>query len=141
VKKLVIIDGQAGRIGSQIIEQIKGRVADCEIYAIGTNSIATAGMMKAGADMGGTGENSVIVSCRDADVIAGPMGILITDALVGEITAAMSAAIGRSKARKILVPINKCSVYVAGTQNLPMGELISAAVKEIIAVVSRGQCC
>jgi hypothetical protein len=135
MKKLVIIDGQAGRIGSQIIEQLKGRIADCEIFAIGTNSIATAGMMKAGADMGGTGENSVVVSCRDADVIAGPMGILITDALLGEITSEMSAAIGRSRAKKILVPINKCSVFVAGTQNLPMGELISAAVKEIVIAV------
>ena len=135
MKKLVVIDGQAGRIGSQIIEQLKGKIADCEIFAIGTNSIATAGMMKAGADMCGTGENSVIVACRDADVIAGPMGILITDALVGEITSAMSAAIGRSTAKKILVPINKCSVFVAGTQNLPLGELIAAAVKEIVSAL------
>jgi len=135
-KKLVIIDGQAGKIGVQIIEQLKGKSIGCEIYAVGTNGIATAAMMKAGADLGGTGENPVIVACRDADVIAGPMGIIIADALVGEITPAMSAAVGQSRAKKILIPINKCSVFVAGTQNLPMGELIVSAVKEIITEIN-----
>lgn len=101
--KLVIIDGQSGRVGALLAERIKAARLPCEILAVGTNAIATAAMMKAGADQGATGENPVLVACRTADVIAGPIGILSADALLGEITPAMAAAIGRSPARKLLL--------------------------------------
>ena len=92
--KLVIIDGQSGRMGALLAERIKAAKLPCEVLAIGTNAIATAAMMKAGADQGATGENPVLVACRDADIIAGPIGILMADALMGEITPAIAVAIG-----------------------------------------------
>ena len=88
--KLVIIDGQSGRMGALLAERIKAAKLPCEVLAVGTNAIATAAMMKAGADQGATGENPVLVACRDADIIAGPIGILMADALMGEISPAMA---------------------------------------------------
>ena len=92
--KLVIIDGQSGRMGALLAERIKAAKLPCEVLAVGTNAIATAAMMKAGADQGATGENPVLVACRTADIIAGPIGILSADALLGEITPAIAVAIG-----------------------------------------------
>ena len=102
--KLVIIDGQSGRMGALLAERIKAAKLPCEVLAIGTNAIATAAMMKAGADQGATGENPVLVACRTADVIAGPIGILSADALLGEITPVMAVAVGQSAAKKLLLP-------------------------------------
>ena len=107
--KLVIIDGQGGKMGRTVIEQLKKNLPDLEIYAIGTNSIATSAMLKAGADYGATGENPVIVGARTADIIIGPIGIVIADALMGEITPSMATAIGQSPAYKILIPVNRCN--------------------------------
>ena len=131
MKKIVVIDGQGGKIGRLVVEQIKASSLVCEIYAIGTNSIATGAMLKAGADFGATGENPVIVNCRDADVIIGPIGILIADALHGEVTANMVLAVGRSAAHKILLPVNRCNTYIPGSQPLPPGDLVALAVAHI----------
>lgn len=92
--KLVIIDGQSGRMGALVAERVKAAKLPCKILAVGTNAIATATMMRAGANQGATGENPVMVACRTADVIVGPIGILSADALSGEITPAMAVAIG-----------------------------------------------
>lgn len=131
--KILIIDGQGGKMGSLLIEKLKASslLADAEIIAIGTNSIATAAMLRAGADAGATGENPVIVNCRDASVIAGPIGILAADSLLGEVTPAMAVAVGQSAAPKVLLPVNKCNHHVAGVQDLSLQELISDAVKLI----------
>lgn len=135
--KIVIIDGQGGKMGSLLIEKIKATSAlsQYEIIAIGTNSIATAAMLRSGADAGATGENPVIVNSRDADFIAGPIGILAADSLLGEVTPAMAIAVGQSSAQKILLPVNKCNNYVAGVQNLTMQELASDAVKQMEVLV------
>ena len=122
--KLLVIDGQGGRIGKLLVEQLKQRLPGVEIIAIGTNSIATAAMLKAGADLGATGENPVVFNCLDADVIVGPMGIVIANSLLGEITPAMAVAIGQCKAIKILIPVNRCNHTLVGTQNLPLSEYI-----------------
>ena len=106
--KVVIIDGQGGRIGQSLVEKIKEAKLSCDITAIGTNSAATAAMLKAGADRGATGENPVLVACRDADVIMGPLGIIAADSLMGEITADMAAAVARCSAVKVLLPVNMC---------------------------------
>ena len=111
--KLVIIDGQGGKMGRTVIEQLKKNLPDLEIYAIGTNSIATSAMLKAGADYGATGENPVIVGARTADIIIGPIGIVIADALMGEITPSMATAIGQSPAYKILIPVNRDTLTYA----------------------------
>lgn len=130
--KITIIDGQGGRIGRTVIEQLKKKHEHLELYAIGTNSAATAAMLRAGADRGATGENAVLAGCRRADVIAGPLGIVIADALLGEITPAMALAVGQSRAKRILIPVNHCDNIVVGVEDLNMGRLIAEAVERIL---------
>lgn len=128
--KIVVIDGQGGRMGALLCEKIKkSRIKEAELCAIGTNSAATAAMLKAGADCGATGENPVLVACRTADVIVGPIGILAADSLMGEITPTMAVAIGRSDAKKLLLPVNHCNNLVAGTQALSLSRLMDEAVE------------
>jgi len=135
MKKIVVIDGQGGKIGSLLVGRLKAEAGQYEIYAIGTNSIATASMMKAGADFGATGENPTIVNCRDADIIVGPLGIVVADSLIGEVTPAMSVAIGQSTAQKILLPINRCNNFVVGWRELPINELIDDAITHIKSII------
>lgn len=135
--KIVVIDGQGGSLGRALVEGIKG-LDGCEIYAVGTNSIATSAMLKSGADFGATGENPVVVNCRDADIIAGPIGIIAADSLLGEITEKMAAAVAKSGAVKVLIPVSRCSVTVAGVQDMPMGELIKIAVEKIKNLAQNG---
>ena len=122
--KITIIDGQGGKMGKAVIEQLKKAHPDIKLYAIGTNTIATSAMLKAGADYGATGENPCIVHARDSDIIIGPIGIVLADALLGEITPAIATAIGASKAYKILIPANRCNHYIAGCVNASLGEYI-----------------
>lgn len=133
--KITIVDGQGGRIGKSIIEQIKKKHSDLELYAIGTNSIATSAMLKAGADNGATGENAVIVNAADSDIIVGPIGIVFANALLGEITPAIATAVSASKAFKILIPVNRCNHYVAGCEEAPMGEYIRIAIEKIESMI------
>lgn len=132
--KILVIDGQGGGMGKLLIERLRSALPDAEIAAVGTNSIATAVMLKAGADYGATGENPVVVACRDADVITGPVGIVVADALYGEVTPAMAAAIGASPAVKVLLPYSKCRIRVAGKPDLPLQDAVNAAVDEIRAL-------
>ncbi len=129
--KIMVMDGQGGRMGKSIVEQVKANFPGDEILAIGTNSIATAAMLKAGADAGATGENPAIVGSRTADMIIGPMGIVIADSLLGEITPKMAVAIGQSTAKKILIPVNRCQHFVVGCEELPLGEYVKMVVEEI----------
>lgn len=133
--KIVIIDGQGGRLGALVSEEIKRRFEDLELLAIGTNSAATAAMLKAGADLGATGENPVIVAARDADVIIGPVGILAADALLGEVTPAMAVAVGQSAATKLLLPMNRCNHQVIGTKTLTIGELVAEVGERLAALL------
>ena len=126
--KVVIIDGQGGRLGQLLSEAIVKEGLGCELYAIGTNCIATGAMLKAGAGLGATGENAVVVACRDADVILGPIGILAADSLLGEITPAMAVAVGQSKALKLLLPVSHCNNVVVGVKKMSMSETVSQAV-------------
>ena len=127
--RVVVIDGQSGRMGQLFIERAAAATLPCEIAAIGTNAIATAAMLKAGAKAGATGENPVLVACRTADVIVGPIGILAADSLMGEITPAMAVAVGQSSAKKLLLPVNHCNNIVAGTKDLPLSKLMDEAVE------------
>lgn len=133
--KIVIIDGQGGRLGQLLTEAIMKEKLDCEVLAIGTNSIATSAMLKGGAERGATGENPVIVASRDADVIIGPIGIICADALLGEITPAMAAAVGQSKALKLLLPVSQCRNQVVGVKRLSMNELVACTVSELKTVL------
>lgn len=131
--KIVVIDGQGGRMGKALIEQLKSASSGHEIVAVGTNGIATAAMMKAGADAGATGENPVVVNCRDADVIVGPVGIVIADSMLGEVTPAMAVAVAQSRAEKLLLPVNRCKNIVVGVRELPLGDLVRETVGRILA--------
>lgn len=137
--KVVVIDGQGGRLGQMIVEAICKEQLSLDLYAIGTNSIATSAMLKAGASQGATGENPVIVACRDADVIIGPIAIVSADSLLGEITPAMAVAIGQSKALKLLLPVSHCDNQVVGVKNLTMGEMVKETglkLKELLEKAS-----
>lgn len=136
MKTILIIDGQGGMLGKQMVEAVKKLQADGEIIAVGTNSIATANMLKAGADRGATGENAVIVAARSADIIVGPIGIVIADSLLGEITPKMAVALGQSGAAKILMPVNKCNNIVIGASDKSTSELIEEAIKKIQEILS-----
>lgn len=136
MKKIVVIDGQGGRLGQMIVEGLKKENLDAELYAIGTNSAATLAMIRAGADYGATGENPVLVACRDADYIVGPIGIVAADALLGEITPKMVVAIGQSPALKLLLPVSHCNNQVVGVKNLTMSEMVKETVETLKGLLS-----
>ena len=129
--KVVVIDGQGGNIGKRIVEEIKANGIQSEVMAIGTNSTATAAMMKGGADIGATGENPVVLASRDADIIIGPIGIIMADSMYGEITPKMAESVGASKARKILIPINKCVIVAGVDESRTISDYIKIAVSRI----------
>ncbi len=133
--KVVIIDGQGGQLGAQLVKEINTQFPDITLTAIGTNAVATATMLKAGAKNAATGENPVIVACRTADVIIGPVGIVIADALLGEITPKMAAAIGQADSVRILIPMNKCDNLIAGVTSLNTAALISDAMAKLRGVI------
>lgn len=132
---IVIIDGQGGQLGAQLIKAINTQFPGVMLTAIGTNAAATAAMLKAGAAQAATGENPVAVACRRADVIIGPIGIVIADSLLGEITPQMAAAVGQADAVRILIPMNKCENLVAGVTNLSTAALIADAMTKLSAVI------
>nr|WP_326126098.1 DUF3842 family protein [uncultured Oscillibacter sp.] len=137
--KVLVIDGQSGRMGQVLIERIRAAALPCELIAVGTNAIATSAMLKAGADAGATGENPVVVNCRDADVIAGPIGILAADSLLGEVTPAMALAVGQSPAQKLLLPVNHCKNVVVGTQSMTLSRLMDEAVDLLRAMCPKAE--
>ncbi|MCI7473435.1 MAG: DUF3842 family protein [Clostridiales bacterium] len=129
--ELLVVDGQGGRIGQQLVRSIVARHPNLQVFAVGTNGLATAAMLKGGASQGATGENALLVACRRADVIMGPLGIVIADALLGEISPAMAVAVGQSPAKKILIPMNQCDNIVAGVEDLPVSKLLDSALEEL----------
>lgn len=133
---IVVIDGQSGRMGQLFVERVRAAGLTCPITAIGTNAIATAAMRKAGADQGATGENPVVVACRTADIIVGPIGILVADAMLGEITENMVLAVGRSGAKKLLLPVNQCGNLIAGTQAMSLSRVMDEAVELLKALLA-----
>ncbi|MBE6922157.1 MAG: DUF3842 family protein [Ruminococcaceae bacterium] len=134
--QILIIDGQGGQLGSQIIKELLTACPGVHITAVGTNTVATAAMRKAGASAAATGENPVIVACRKADIIIGPIGIVIADALLGEVTPAMALAVGQAQALRVLIPMNKCENLVAGVGNLSTSVLIQDTVSKVSQFLS-----
>ena len=131
---IVVIDGQGGKLGKGLVEAVLAKFPEARLTAVGTNTIATAAMIKAGARRAATGENAVIVACRDADFIVGPIGIVIADSLFGEITPAMACTVGQSRACRVLLPMSKCENMVAGVRDgMGMQELIDDAMERIAA--------
>ncbi|MBR6771648.1 MAG: DUF3842 family protein [Lachnospiraceae bacterium] len=128
---ILVIDAQGGGVGRQLVSAIKEAFPEMIVTAVGTNSAATTAMRKAGADAVATGENAVVVGCRKADIIVGPIGIVIADSLLGEITPAMAVAVGQSSARRLLLPMNHCDNIVVGVGDLNLSRLVQRVIEEI----------
>ena len=128
---ILIIDGQGGKIGRSVAEAILKEKPEVSLSVIGTNAIATSNMMKSGVKDAATGENPVVVTAPKADFIIGPIGIAIADSMMGEVTPKMAVAVGQSKAKKILIPMNKCDNMVVGVDNLSLSEMIRKVVELI----------
>lgn len=131
-----MIDGQGGQLGAQIIKELNRLDKDIDIMAVGTNAIAAAAMIKAGAKQAATGENPVVVACRKANVVIGPIGIVIADAMQGEVTPAMAVAVAQADATRILIPVNKCENLVAGVSALSMSVLIQDALAKLEKIIA-----
>ena len=135
--KIVVIDGQGGRLGRLLVEQVRSRIPQAQVYALGTNAVATAAMLKAGADFGATGENPVIRNVMDADGVLGPVGVVVANAILGEVTPAMAEAVGSCRARKYLIPMNNCGVAVTGVEELPLPAYVAQAVESLAAELGK----
>ena len=137
---ITILDGQGGQLGAQLVKELSMHFQNINITAIGTNTVATTAMLKSGAHYAATGENAAIVACRKADVIIGPVGIVIADSLLGEITAKMAVAIAQANAIRILIPMNKCDNIIAGVSNLNTKTLIEDAIVKLHKITDGGNC-
>ena len=136
--KVLVIDGQGGGLGRQLVSALAAACPEAELTAVGTNSLAANAMLKAGASRAATGENAVVVNCRRADVIVGPIGIVIADALLGEITPAMAAAICQADAKRVLIPVNHCENFVVGVPEGPVSQLVQAAAQKVKELCTTG---
>ena len=134
--KILVIDGQGGRMGKSVIEQLKKKWPDLEITAIGTNSLATSAMLKAGASAAATGENPILVNSRTADIIIGPIGIVMANSLLGEVTPAIAEAVSSSPAFKILIPVNRCCHFIVGCGEQSLTAYISEVVDKVDELLS-----
>lgn len=134
--KILVIDGQGGGLGKAIMEKLRLALPDETIIAVGTNSAATSSMLKGGATAGATGENALIHNCADADIIVGPFGIVIANAMLGEISPAMAVAVSASPAEKVLIPASRCRVHIAGVENNMLSKYIDEAVETAAQLAS-----
>ena len=129
---VAVIDGMGGGLGVQLVTQLKNQlISKIEIIALGTNALATNSMVKAGAHRGATGENAIAVSVGRSDIIVGPIGIVIPNALMGEITPRIAEAVAAADARKILIPVNQNHFEIAGLDSKPMAFWIKEAVSRV----------
>jgi len=132
---ILVMDGQGGGIGKALVEGLRQALPEADITAVGTNAAATAAMLRAGANQAATGENAAVYNMKDVDVILGPIGILVANGLLGEVTPRMAAALGECGALKILIPVHKCHVEIAGVQDFPVGQFIISAVEKVQRLV------
>lgn len=137
--KIMVIDGQGGRLGKLLVEAVKDRIPQAEVLAVGTNGIATATMQKAGADHVATGENPVVRGVMDADVVLGPLGIVVAHSILGEVTPRMAEAVGGCRGKKILIPMNSCGVSVAGIQEMGMAGYVNLAADQAEAFLQEAR--
>ena len=137
--KVVVIDAQGGGVGRMLVEQLKRALPRQPLLAVGANALATSAMLKAGADQAATGENAVRVAAADADLILAPIGLVLADAMLGEVTALMAASVGGSRAHKILIPSGRCGVTVVGVERQSLSELIALAVQAAVEYIQQSE--
>ena len=129
---IAVIDGMGGGIGAQIVSSLREDLPTyIDIYALGTNSIATSAMMKAHANKGATGENAIVVSSKRANIIVAPISVTIPNSMMGEVTSKISEAVADSEALKILLPIMPENIELVGLENKPLAWLIKDTIKVI----------
>ena len=133
---IIVLDGQGGGIGHQLVEALK-RAGETDIACVGTNAMATAAMLKAGAQRGATGENAVCWAARNADILIAPIALVLKDSMMGEITGNMAAAVGSSRATRILVPTERCGTHVAGAHGVSMQSLVEDAARQAAALAAQ----
>ena len=132
--KILVIDAQGGGLGKMLVEGLKKALPGAYVYAVGTNSIATSSMLRAGADEAATGENSVLAAPRKADVVVGPIGIVIADAMLGEITPRIALAVSRAEVKRVLIPFNHCDNIIVGCGNKGMAAVVKEAVEAVASL-------
>ncbi len=131
MKCICVIDGQGGGIGSTVIKRLREALEETvEIIALGTNAIATAQMLKARANRGASGENAIVQTVRQVDVIIGPIGIIMAHAMMGEVTPKMAEAVAGSPAKKILLPLSQENIEVVGTSSRPLPKLVQELIEQ-----------
>ena len=135
--KLIVIDGQGGGVGRSLITALKSRMPDQPVIALGTNAQATAAMLKAGADAAATGESAIRYQCKTADIILGVTGILHANAMMGEISPGIAAAVSLSEGQKILIPLERCGLNIAGVGKQPLDSLIRQAAEMAVHFCAR----
>lgn len=137
--KVVIVDGMGGGIGKSLAEEIIKKEMEIELVCVGTNSIATSNMMKAGVDIAATGENAIIYNINSADIVLGPVGLLMENSMYGEISPKITNAMSSSRAKKIIIPLTNEKLYIAGLEEYSLAEKISQAVSLCEEVVNSQQ--
>jgi hypothetical protein len=133
---ILVIDAQGGGIGKQLVSTIKENISDVNVTAVGTNVMATTAMLKAGADRAATGENAVVVGCKKADIIVGPIGIVVADSMLGEVTPLMALSIAQSNATRLLLPFNTCNTRIVGVKEQTISAQIQETVNEIKKMIN-----
>lgn len=137
--RIAVIDGMGGGIGAQIVQRLKSVIqAPHSIVALGTNASATSAMVKAGADVGATGDNAIVVNATKADCIAGPVGVVIPNSMMGEISPTIATAIASSDAIKILIPLQQAHVELVGVESKPLSQMLDQLAERVTAVLSGG---
>ena len=138
-RRVLVLDGQGGGMGAQLVRSLAAALpSDCELLCVGTNVIATNAMLKAGASRGATGENAVIHNAQRADLILGPIGLILANGIMGEVSPAMAAAVSGAEAQKVLIPSNGCGVHIAGTEECRLDEYIRRAVQTALRLLAGG---
>ena len=138
--KIVVIDGQGGGMGKSIVQLLRRELPDADLIAVGTNSAATSAMLKAGAPVGATGENAVVYNCADADLIVGAIGIGFANSMHGEISPLMAQAVSQSRAKKLLIPMNRCNVRVLGSGDNPLSDYLRELAEVVHSPEILGSC-
>ncbi|MBE0447016.1 MAG: DUF3842 family protein [Actinobacteria bacterium] len=138
--KILVVDGAGGSIGQQIVARLRKNLSEkVEILVLGTNAIAVSNMMRAGANRGASGENAFRVTVPEADIIIGPVSIMVPNSFMGELTLVMAEYLSLSKAKKILLPMSQPHIDLVGTNNLPLPHLMDETIRLVKAELSENK--